>query len=58
MVSLMDQPYIKEHDLRQHERHLQAEAAAHVNPQLGDWRDSSKMTKCIEVQKLTGCSVS
>lgn len=56
-VSLMDQPYITEHDLRKHERHLQAEAAALVNPQLSTRRDS-KTTKCIKVKKLTGCSVS
>ena len=55
---LMDQPFITEHDLRQQERQLQAEAAAIMSSTSNNSRRNSKTTKCIKVKKITGCSVS
>jgi hypothetical protein len=59
------EPYITEHDLREHERHLQAEAAAIVAGEPKSSRgvsrrqnSSSKTTKCIKVKKITGCALS
>lgn len=53
--------YITEHDLHEHKRQMQAEAAAIVAVDLHRHlqRQDSKTTKCIKVKKLTsGCSVS
>ena len=64
-----DQPYITEHDMHEHKRQRQAEAAALINHATSAAsnhatsaavvdRRRSQTTKCIKVKKMTGCIVS
>ena len=50
--------YITEHDLHEHQRAIRDEAAAILHQGQLSRQSSSKTTKCIKVKKLTHCSVS